>query len=69
VKYSVSELTEAFVEAHAAEWGRLVLMRNEILEYRQISSLPHFKQDELFTPEESRGDPGMYEVSAQGGTE
>jgi two-component system response regulator YesN len=55
VKYSVSELTEAFVEAHAAEWGRLVLMRNEILEYRQISSLPHFKQDELVTQEERRG--------------
>jgi two-component system response regulator YesN len=52
VKYSVSELTEAFVEAHAAEWGRLVLMRNEILEYRQISSLSHFNQEELFTRDE-----------------
>lgn len=52
IKNSISELDQAFEEAHAAEWGRLVLTRNGILDYHQIASLPRFKRENLITKEE-----------------
>ncbi|MDO4322701.1 MAG: AraC family transcriptional regulator [Lachnospiraceae bacterium] len=52
VKYSISDLYEGFVEAHAAEWGRLVLTRNGILDYHQIEGLPRFSRNRLFTDDE-----------------
>lgn len=52
IMHSISELPEGFVEAHAAEWGRLVLTRNGILDYSQISGLPRFPRERLFTDTE-----------------
>ncbi|MDY3918229.1 MAG: response regulator [Candidatus Limivivens sp.] len=53
VKDSISGLSEAIVEAYAAEWGGLVLTRNGILDYYQISGLPRFSGERLVTEEET----------------
>lgn len=52
IKHAISDLPEGFVEAHAAEWGRLVLTRNGILDYSQIAGLPRFARERLFTDAE-----------------
>lgn len=49
VKNSIRELIPAFREAHSAEWGRLVLSRNGVLDYDQVSALPKFSMDQLVT--------------------
>lgn len=40
IKHSTAQLQEAFHEGHSAEWGRLVLARNGVLDYDQICTLP-----------------------------
>lgn len=52
VKMKIQELKDAYYEAQAAEWGRLLLMRSGVLEYSQISGLPHVEVEELLPPEE-----------------
>lgn len=52
VKTSVSELIDAYTEAHSAEWGRLVLSRNDIFEYDQVKNLPHFTREALIREDE-----------------
>lgn len=52
IKSSVSEIRRAFLEAHDAEWGRLIIARNGVLEYGQIASLPRFCMDDLIQKEE-----------------
>ncbi|MCD7746533.1 MAG: response regulator [Lachnospiraceae bacterium] len=52
IYHSVSDLFTAFEEAHSAEWGRLVLTRNGVLDYDQIAQLPGFSMEELITREE-----------------
>lgn len=52
VRHHIRELCESFTEAHAAEWGRLVLTRNGILEYQQISGLPRFRLERLISDAE-----------------
>ncbi len=52
VRYSCRELMQAFLEASSAEWGRLIFLGNNIIEYSQIESLPLFEQKELIPEEE-----------------
>lgn len=52
IKHSTAQLQEAFHEGHSAEWGRLVLARNGVLDYDQICTLPRFERDELVTEKE-----------------
>lgn len=52
VKNSVSDLMNAYTEAHSAEWGRLVLSRNDVLEYDQVKRLPRFFREDLVKEEE-----------------
>ncbi|MCD7842592.1 MAG: hypothetical protein LUG56_09020, partial [Lachnospiraceae bacterium] len=52
IYHSIPDVFTAFDEAHSAEWGRLVLTRNGVLDYDQIAQLPGFSMDELITREE-----------------
>lgn len=52
-KESLSELTEAFQEAHDSEWGRLVYAGNGILDYEQIDRLPRCNMEDIVSEEET----------------
>ena len=52
VRYSCRELLKAFLEASSAEWGRLIFLGNNIIEYSQIETLPLFEQKELISEDE-----------------
>ena len=48
-KSSIGELKEAMEEAFIAEWGRLVLLGDKVLEYDCIRGLPHFGLRDILT--------------------
>ncbi len=52
IKRSVRELEEACMEAQSAEWGRLVLSANGVLDYGQVAGLRRFSREELVPREE-----------------
>ncbi len=52
VKHSCRELMDAFEEAHAAEWGRLIFLGSNILEYGQVKELPRFGVSDVIDSEE-----------------
>lgn len=52
VSDQISQLPSLFKEAVAAEWGRLVLTRNGILEHYQVANLPGFHADRILLKEE-----------------
>ncbi len=52
VKDRCSQLPAAFLEARAAEWGRLVMMRDGVLDYGQISRFPSIRAQEFLSAEE-----------------
>ncbi|MDO4274337.1 MAG: response regulator [Eubacteriales bacterium] len=54
VHYDIGTLRDAFIEANAAEWGRLVFLGNSIVEYRQVRYLSGFAQEELISEEEMK---------------
>jgi len=49
VKLSYCELIDAFEEAIAAEWGRLVFLGNQIFEFEQIRNLPRFDSKSILS--------------------
>jgi len=52
VKHSCNQIVDAFMEANAAEWGRLIFLGNNIIEYNQIEKLPYFMLKEFITEDE-----------------
>lgn len=52
IKNSLKDMQEAFTEAHSAEWGRLIMMRNGVLDYRQIASLTYIPKDGIYSKTE-----------------
>ncbi len=46
------ELLKLIREARAAEWGRLVIMNDSVLEYSQIASLKQIKKEEIVSAKE-----------------
>lgn len=52
VKKRCAELYEAYEEAEAAQWGRLIFLGNNMIEYDQIAHLKHFPQDNFLKKEE-----------------
>lgn len=52
IKYSVRELKTACMEAHSAQWGRLVLAANGVLDFDQVAGLRRFSRKELISGEE-----------------
>lgn len=51
---SIAELCEAVDEAHIAEWARLTVSKDGILEYSQIAALEVFSGDTLLSAAERR---------------
>ncbi len=51
MKHSCRKLIDAFEEAYAAEWGRLIFLGSNILEYCQIKELPRFRVSDVIHPE------------------
>ncbi|MDC7287556.1 response regulator [Blautia schinkii] len=49
VHEEIGELRNAFIEANAAEWGRLVFLGNSIVQYSQVRYLSRFNQEELIS--------------------
>ncbi len=52
VKQKFSELYDAYLEAEAAQWGRLIFIGNNIIEYNQVAHLMHFPLKSFLTKEE-----------------
>lgn len=52
VKKKFSELYNAYLEAEAAQWGRLIFVGNNIIEYNQVVGLTHFARDNFLNKEE-----------------
>lgn len=52
VKKKISELYEAYLEAEAAQWGRLIFIGNNIIEYSQVAQLKHFPLESFLNKEE-----------------
>lgn len=54
IKHSHKELREAFEEAQAAEWGRLIFWGDNIIEYNQVKNIPGFTPEQIFDREEQK---------------
>ena len=54
IKTGSAELIRAFHEAQAAEWSRLILLQNGVLEYSQTEQQPHFALTDLITEQETQ---------------
>lgn len=54
VKEHIRDLKEAYFEAQSAEWGRLITMRNGVLDYSQIAGLQRINDTEILTHSELR---------------
>ena len=52
VKKTISEMHNAYLEAEAAQWGRLIFVGNNIIEYDQVAGLTHFPLDSFLNEEE-----------------
>lgn len=52
VKKKCSDLYDAYLEAEAAQWGRLIFLGNNIIEYDQIAHLKRFPMDRFLEREE-----------------
>lgn len=52
MKSSVRELPEAFLEAQGAEWSRLMIMQNGVIEYAQIASVPRSNPNHIIHEQE-----------------
>ncbi|MDR2655771.1 MAG: AraC family transcriptional regulator [Oscillospiraceae bacterium] len=51
-KDRVNKLGQAFEEANVAEWGRLILMGDKVLEYDVLKSLPRFEPADMLSAEQ-----------------
>ncbi len=51
-KTGCRDLHAAFQEALAAEWGRLVIMQNGVLDYTQVGSLPRVETERIVSASE-----------------
>ena len=52
VKKNLPELFDAFMESEAAQWGKLIFMGNNIIEYNQIAHLKRFAVEDIVEKEE-----------------
>ncbi len=52
IKNSLTELCQAYREGEAAQWGRLIFVGNNIIEYSQIAHLPRMAPDDFLGREE-----------------
>lgn len=55
IKYRLTDLSDAFMEAMAAAWGRLIFWGNKILEYETIKDLKRFKVSDLISEQDVKG--------------
>lgn len=53
-RFAIAELCEAVDEAHIAEWARLTVSKDGILEYSQLAGLPVFSGEMLLPAAERR---------------
>lgn len=52
VTQKIHELKKAYLQAQAAEWGRLIMMRNGVLEYSQVAGLKRVDAEEIISSQE-----------------
>lgn len=52
VKNCCGQLVEAFTEANAAEWGRLIFLGSNVTDYGQLKKLTKFTKEEVITKEQ-----------------